>query len=183
MPKRAKPLLKPYTPDTMTSKDTVAKFANALEQFELIDGQPSDTKLTQIREVVVTLLQILYDEMGGTHNLISLIRPMAAYTTCYGAEFAEPTQVDAYDTTIDDDATSVVCAHRNCTQIQARRPRQLRDGAARDCEVHPCRRQGYVGAVTLRQRDALHQRRAKGASFPPPSGVHRSPRPRPTGAA
>ena len=54
------------------------------------------------------LLQILYDETGGTQNLIGLIQAVAAYTTRYGAEFAEPTQVGAYDTTIDDNSRAVV---------------------------------------------------------------------------
>ena len=51
--------------------------------------------------------------MGGTHNLIGLIRVVAAYTTRYGAEFAKHTQVGAYDVTIDDDAMTVVHA---CTE-------------------------------------------------------------------
>ena len=46
MLKRAKLLpMKPRTADTMTAKEIVAKFSDALEQFESIDGQPSDTKL------------------------------------------------------------------------------------------------------------------------------------------
>ena len=70
--------------------------------FELIDGQPSNTDLTLIREVVVTLLlQILDDETGGTHNLISLNWPVTAYTTRYGAEFVDTTRVGAYNATID----------------------------------------------------------------------------------
>ena len=111
MPKRAKPLLKPYTPDTMTSKDTVAKFANALEQLELIDGQLSNTDLMLIREVMATLLlQIPYKEAGGTHNLIGLVWTVAEKTR-YLLEFVEPTIVGAYDATIDDDDTAVVCEH------------------------------------------------------------------------
>ena len=93
----------------MTPKDIVAKFANALEQFEPIEGHPPDTDITRIQEVVaLILLQILYDKKGGAHNLIGLIRPVAAYTTRYGAEFVEPTRVGAYEATIDDDATAVV---------------------------------------------------------------------------
>ena len=56
------------------------------------------------------LLQIPYDETGGTHNLISLIPPVTEYTTRYGAEFPEPTQVVAYDATINDNAKAVVRA-------------------------------------------------------------------------
>ena len=95
----------------MTPKEIMAKFADALEQFEPIDGQPSDTDLTRIREVLAPLLlQIPYDKMEGTHNMIGLIRPVAAYTTRYVTEFTEPACVGAYDATIDDDATTVVRA-------------------------------------------------------------------------
>ena len=79
---RDEPLPKPHTPDTMTPKEIVAKLSDTIKKFELIDVQPSDTELTRIREVVAPLLlQIPYDEMGGTHNLIGLIQPVAAYTT------------------------------------------------------------------------------------------------------
>ena len=78
MLKRAEPLLKPRTPDTMTPKEIVAKFANALEQFKPIDDQPSDTEITRIREVVAPLLlQIPYDKTEGAHNLIGHIRTEA----------------------------------------------------------------------------------------------------------
>ena len=88
---RAEPLPKPHTPYTMTPEETVAKFADALEQFKPIYGQPSDTDLTRIRGVVALIhLQIPYDDTGGTHNLIVLIWPVAAYTTCYDAEFPNP---------------------------------------------------------------------------------------------
>ena len=107
----AKPLTKPHTPDSMTPKEIVAKFVDALKQFKPIDGQPSDTNLMQIQEVVAPLLlKIPYDETGGTHNLIGLIGPVAAYTKRYGAEFVEPTRVGTYDATIDDNATAVGCA-------------------------------------------------------------------------
>ena len=98
---RSEPLLKPRTPDTMTPKEIVVKFADAIEQFEPIDGQPSDTDLTRILEVVAPLLlQIPYNETGGTHNPIGLIWTVAVYTTRYGAEFVKPKIVGAYDATI-----------------------------------------------------------------------------------
>ena len=62
--KRAEPLLKPRTLDTMTPKDIVAKFADALEQFKTIEVQPSDIDLMRIQEVVAPLLlKIPYDKM------------------------------------------------------------------------------------------------------------------------
>ena len=66
--KRAKLLLtKPLPEDTMTPEEIVEKFSDALEQFELIDGQPSDTALNRIREVLATLLlQIPYKKRRET---------------------------------------------------------------------------------------------------------------------
>ena len=112
MLKRAKSLPKnPRAPYTMTLEEILEKFADAMEQFELIDVQPSDTDLTRIREVVAPLLsQIPDDKTGCTHNLIGLVRRVTAYTTRYGAEFAKPTCVGAYDVMIGDDATAVVRA-------------------------------------------------------------------------
>ena len=56
-------LTKPRPVDTMTPKEIMEIFSNALESFELINGQPSDSNLTQIWEVLATLLlQIPYDK-------------------------------------------------------------------------------------------------------------------------
>ena len=40
----------------MTPEEIVAKNINVYEKFEPIDGQPSDTDLPQIREVLAPLL-------------------------------------------------------------------------------------------------------------------------------
>ena len=72
----------PHTTDTIPPEEIVAKFADALTQFEPIDVQPSDTDLTQIQEVLALfLLQISYNKTEVTHNLIGLIRSVASYTT------------------------------------------------------------------------------------------------------
>ena len=98
----------------MTPEEIVAKFDHSLDQFKPIAGQPSDSGLTRIREVVAPLLlQIPYDETGKVHNLIGLIRLEAAYIARYGAAFPEIARVGAYYTSIDDDATAVV---RACTE-------------------------------------------------------------------
>ena len=96
----------------MTPEDIVAKFAHSLDNFEPIDGKPSDTDLTILQEAVTPLLlQIPYDETGAVHNLISLVRPEAAYVDRYSKEFDKTTRVGAYDATIDDDAKTVVRTH------------------------------------------------------------------------
>ena len=107
MLKRAEPLLKTHF-EHHDARINRAKFADVLEKFEPIDGQPSNTDLMQIQEVVAPLLlQIPYNKTGGANNLIDLIRLVVAYTTRYRAEFVEPTRVGAYDATIDNDATAV----------------------------------------------------------------------------
>ena len=109
------------SPNTIIPKEIVAKFANSINQFKPIDGQPSNTDLTRIWEVVEPLLlQIPYGKIGTVHNLISLIWPEASYTTRYGAAFLEPTRVGAYDATIDNDATAVLSVHTE-TAHQANR--------------------------------------------------------------
>ena len=74
-------------------------------------GQPSETDLTRLREAVAPLLvQIPYDETGGKHNLIGLIRSKLAYVARYGEAHPDTKRVGAYDLDIDDNATTVVYA-------------------------------------------------------------------------
>ena len=95
----------------MTQEDIVAKFAHALNNFDSIDRQPSDTDLTRLREASAPLLlQILYDETGAVHNLICRICLEAAYTARYVEALPDPTRVEAYNPNIDDNATAIVCA-------------------------------------------------------------------------
>ena len=64
----------------MTPEEIVAKFAHALDNFEPITGQLSDTNLTRLWEdVAPLLLQIPYDKTGGKHIFIGLIRPKLPY--------------------------------------------------------------------------------------------------------
>ena len=96
----------------MTPEEIVAKFAHSLDKFEPIVGQPSDSDLTRLREAIAPLLlQIPYEKTGAAHNLIGLIRPETAYDMRYGAAFPKPTRFGAYNKSINNDATAVVCAH------------------------------------------------------------------------
>ena len=117
----------------MTPEDIVEKFAHSLNNFDPINGQPSDTELTRLREAVdPLLLQIPYDKTGGVHNLISLIRPEAAYAARYGKAFPNPTRVGAYDSTIDNDATAVVCARSEAAHKAKRANRATFETARRE---------------------------------------------------
>ena len=95
----------------MTPEEIVAKFLHALNNFEPITGQPFDTDLKRLWGGVAPLLiQIPYDETGGKHNLIGLIRPNLAYVAPYYEAFPEPKRFGAYDPDIYGDATVVVRA-------------------------------------------------------------------------
>ena len=55
----------------MTPDEIVSKFLVALDNFEPITDQPSDSDLTRLREAIaLLLLKIPYDKTGGVHHLI-----------------------------------------------------------------------------------------------------------------
>ena len=106
----------------MTPEEIVEKFAHALDNFESITGQPSDTDLTRLQEAVVRLLiHIPYDETGAKQNLIGFIGLKAAYVARYGEAFPEPKRVGSYDTDIDDNAAAVIRARLEVAH-KAKRP-------------------------------------------------------------
>ena len=108
----------------MTPDNIVAKLLAALDHLEPILDQPSDTDLTRLREAVAPpLLQIPYDETGGTHNLIGIIRAKPAYLKRYGKAFPEPERVGAYDLDIDNNTTAVVRA--NLLRLRSEERRRL----------------------------------------------------------
>ena len=93
----------------MNTEEIMVKFTHALDNFDPITRQSSNTDLTRLWEAVAPLLlQIPYDKTGAVHNLIGPIRPKAAYVARYGEAFPEPKRVRAYNPNIDDDATAVV---------------------------------------------------------------------------
>ena len=114
----------------MTPGEIVDKFAHSLDNFELIDGQPSDSDLTRLRESIAPLLpQIPYDKTGAVHNLLGLIRLEAAYVARYGEAFPDPKIVGAYDKNIDYDATPVVRARSEAAHKAKRADRGIYETA------------------------------------------------------
>ena len=82
----------------MTPEEIVTKFATAIDHFEPITEQSSGTDLTRLREAVAPLfLQIMYDKMGGKHNLIHLIWSKNAYAKRYSKAFPKTNRVGAYN--------------------------------------------------------------------------------------
>lgn len=95
----------------MSPEEIVAKFAEALEQFEPVVGQPTDSDLNRIREVLVQILLVIpYDEAEGIHNLIGLIEEDGKYQAAYTKPFVRPTKLPIYDSAIPEDAKAVVRA-------------------------------------------------------------------------
>ena len=114
----------------MTPDEIVSKFSVALDNFESITDQPSESDLTRLREAIAPLLlQIPYDEMGGVHNLIGIVRAKPAYLKRYGEALPEPTRVGAYDLEIDDNATAVVRARLEAAHKAWRADRATYDTA------------------------------------------------------
>ena len=70
--------------------------------------------------------------MGGTHNLIGIIKAKTAYLKRYGEAFPEPTRVGAYDLEIDYDATAVVRARLKAAHEARRADRATFDTAQRE---------------------------------------------------
>ena len=117
----------------MTPDEIVAKFSASLDKFEPITNQPSDSDLTRLREAIAPLLlQIPYDETGGTHNVIGIIREKPAYLKRYGEAFPEPTRVGAYDLEINHDATAVVRARLEAAHKAWRADRATYDTARQE---------------------------------------------------
>ena len=117
----------------MTPDEIVSKFSMALDNFEPITNQPSDSNLTRLREAIAPLLlQTPYDETGGVHNLIGIVRSKPAYLKRYGEAFPEPMRFGAYDLEIDDDAAAVVRARLKAAHKARRTDRATYDTVQRE---------------------------------------------------
>ena len=117
----------------MTPDEIVSKFLAALDNFEPITDQRSDSDHTRLREPIATLLlQTPYDETGGTHKLIGIVWTKPSYLKRYCEAFPEPTRVGAYDLEIDDDTTAVVRARLEAAHKAQRADRATFDTARRE---------------------------------------------------
>ena len=72
----------------MKPKDVPILFAELASTFEPISGQPSDSDIVKITEVLSeALYQIPYDDEKGVHNLVGLFQDKASYLADYKAAF------------------------------------------------------------------------------------------------
>ena len=88
----------------MTSVEEIrARFDAARENFEIDDGQPSESYISKIvEELGGILFTIRYDSERGQDNLIGIVIPQSEYTTRYNRVFQRPTRPAVYDDTISD---------------------------------------------------------------------------------
>ena len=95
----------------MTPEEIVAKFSNALDLFNPIEGHPSYVDMTRICEALSPLLlQIPYYGLNAKHNLVGIIEYATRYLARYREAFSLPTKIGVYNATIVDEAKPAVCA-------------------------------------------------------------------------
>ena len=117
----------------MSPEEIVAKFVEAADLFEPIQGQPSDRDITLIREVLTPiLLQIPFDELEAKDNLIGIIQSTDKYARKYGRAFKIPARVGAYDETLAEDAKSVARARGEAKHRAKRLDRTTYETARRE---------------------------------------------------
>jgi hypothetical protein len=96
------------TPDAIT-----LLFKEARDTFPPIEGKPTNDNLQSMHEKLLPILmEISYDQLGGTHSLVGILTDATRYAANHGgATFVHPLHLPLYDTTIADNTTTVVCVH------------------------------------------------------------------------
>jgi hypothetical protein len=94
------------TPDAIT-----LLFKEACDTFPPIKGKPTDNNLLSIHEnLLPILMEIPYNQLGGTHSLVGILTDATRYAVDHGgATFVRPLRLLLYDATIADDTTTVIC--------------------------------------------------------------------------
>ena len=86
-------------------------FTEAFNKFDPIAGQPTDSHLVELREVLSqTLLVIPYDKENRGHKLVGIIQDPRTYTVDYIAAFRRPRNLAIYDASIHDNEKAPVRA-------------------------------------------------------------------------
>jgi len=105
----------------MTPNAITLLFKEARDAFPPIEGKPTDDNLLSIRETLLPILmEVPYHQLGGVHSLTSLITDDVRYATEHGGNaFKRPIRLPLYDSSIKDNATTVVrvraeAAHKAC---------------------------------------------------------------------
>ena len=89
-------------------------FAKALKKSEPISGQPMESNLAELREVLSQILLFIpYDKYIGVHNLVGIIQYPTTYTTDHTAVSPRPRKPAIYDESIDNDEKSPLRARKD----------------------------------------------------------------------
>jgi hypothetical protein len=101
----------------MTPNAITLLFKEARDAFPPLDGKPMNGNLLSIRETLLPILmEVPYNQLGGVHSLTSLITEDVRYAAEHGGNsFKHPVRLPLYDTSIKDDATTVVCVRAEAT--------------------------------------------------------------------
>jgi len=120
----------------MKPEDITTLFAAADEAFPAIVGQPEDSHIHALVELLTPLLlEIPYDSETGVHNLVGLIQTEADYTDEYSTAFVRPGRMAAYDASIPSDANNLVRA-----KAEAQWTARLKDTATYDATERSLRK-------------------------------------------
>ena len=85
----------------MKPEDVPLLFADMVSTHEPILGQPSESDIVKITEVLSeALCQIPFDDEKGVHSLVGLIQDKESYTTDYKESFPTQKKPGIYDPTI-----------------------------------------------------------------------------------
>jgi hypothetical protein len=81
----------------------------ARDAFPSFEGKPKDDDLLSIRETLLPILmEIPYDQLEGVHSLTALLTDPAKYAADHGATFVSPVRLPLYDSSIANNATTVI---------------------------------------------------------------------------
>jgi hypothetical protein len=94
----------------MTPNAITLLFKEARDTFPPLEGKPTDDDLQAIRETLLPILmEIPYDLLRGVHSLTAIIMDGVRYAADHGGNaFKPPARLPLYDSSIADDATTVV---------------------------------------------------------------------------
>ncbi len=96
----------------MTPNAITLLFKEACGTFPPIKGKPTDDSIC--KKLLPVLMEIPYDQLGGTHSLVGILMEATRYAADHGgATFVRPLCLPLYDATIADNATTAV---RVCTE-------------------------------------------------------------------
>ena len=116
----------------MKPEDVPLLFAEMASTYEPISGQPSDSDIVKITEVLSeALYQIPFDDEKGIHNLVGLIQDKLSYLADYKEAFPLQKKPGIYDTTITDSTKDAIRAQKEAIHKAKRQDFKFFAGAER----------------------------------------------------